>query len=245
MAALIGASVPRLEDGPLLTGTARFLDDIKLPELLDVAFLRSAHAHAAVNSIDVEAARKLPGVHAVLTMDDLAPALTGARMPLGASPGKATAPITPYVLSGREVAFVGEVVAMVVAENRYIAEDAAGLIHIDYDPLVAVVDARTAPEPRSPTVRRETTSNVLSVQKVGYGDVAEAFAGAAYVFKEDLWQHRGCGHPLEGRGVVAEWRPDGGLNVWSSTQMPWGATKLPGWAASAPPQRSRQLPSIS
>jgi carbon-monoxide dehydrogenase large subunit len=216
----IGAAVPRIEDRPLLTGSARFLDDINLPGMLHVAFLRSAHAHAAVRGIDLQAARSLPGVHAVLGMDDLAPSLTSVRMPLGASPTKATTPITPYILSGREVAYVGEPIAMVLAESRYIAEDAIGQIDVDCEPLVAVVDARTAPESTSPKVRREATTNVLSVQKVGYGDVASAFAGAAHVFRQDLWQHRGCGHPLEARGVVAEWRHDGGLNVWSSTQMP-------------------------
>jgi aerobic carbon-monoxide dehydrogenase large subunit len=219
MTGFIGARTPRLEDGPLLAGRARFLDDIELPGLLHAAFLRSAQAHAAVVRVDAAAARALPGIVAVLTMEDLAPVLPHQRMPLGAAPTKATTPVTPYVLSGREVAFVGEAVAMVVAESRHLAEDAIGMIEVGYEPLPAVVDARLAIEPASVTVRREAKSNVLNTMRVAYGDLDAAFAGAPHVIHEDLWQHRGCGHPMETRGVIAEWRGDGALNVWSSTQM--------------------------
>ena len=120
------------------------------------------HAHAAVGSIDVEEARAMPGVHAVLTMADLA-AVTGMeRMPLGASPNKAAGPITPYILSNKEVAFVGEAVAMVVAESRYVAEDAAACVVVDYEPLPAVTDIRAAVLDNGVTVRREANSNVLN-----------------------------------------------------------------------------------
>ena len=220
MGSLIGSPVPRIEDPPLLKGRGQFLDDISLPGLLHVCFVRSMHAHAAVGSIDVERARAMPGVHAVLTMADLIAVTGGERMPLGASPNKAAGPITPYILSNREVAFVGEAVAMVVAENRYVAEDAAACVAVDYAPLPVVTDIRAAVRDDGLMVRREATSNVLNRIKVAYGDVAAAFAAAEHVFHEELWQHRGCAHPMETRGVVAECRPDGTLNVWSSTQMP-------------------------
>lgn len=219
MASIVGTPVPRIEDGPFLVGKGRFLDDIELPGMLHVAFLRSVHAHAQILAIDCAAARALPGARMVLTMEDLAQRLTGPRMPLSASPGKASAPMTPYVLSGREVAFVGEAIAMVVADSRHVAEDAVGMIEATYEPLAAVVDPRLAIERDSPLARLEAASNVLSTMEVAYGDVDAAFSGAAHVIHEKLWQHRGCGHSLEPRGVVAEPRGDGGLNVWSSTQM--------------------------
>ena len=220
MASLIGQSMPRVEDDNLLRGRGRFLDDIQLPGVLHVAFLRSEHAHALVTRLDVALARGLPGVHAVITMSDLMKVTGLERMPLGASPTKATGPITPYILSGKEVAFVGEAMCMVVAHSRAVAEDAVGLIEVDYKPLPVVADIRKAVVDASVTVRREATTNVLNTLKVAYGDIDAAFATASHVFKEDLWQHRGCAHPMETRGVVAECRPDGGLNVWSSTQMP-------------------------
>lgn len=220
MASLIGSPVLRIEDHPLLKGQGQYLDDISLPGLLHICFVRSQHAHAAIGLIDARGARATPGVYAVLTMTDLLKVTGVERMPLGASPNKATGPITPYILSNKEVAFVGEAIAMVVAESRYIAEDAAARVLVEYEPLPAVTDLRLAVRSDDLTIRREATTNVLSRLKVAYGDAASAFAGADHVFREDLWQHRGCAHPMETRGVVAECRPDGSLNVWSSTQMP-------------------------
>lgn len=216
----IGSRVPRIEDRPLLTGKAQFLDDIALPGALHVCFVRSQHGHAKIHAIDVTEARATPGVVAVLTMRDLL-AVTGVeRMPLGASPTKATGPITPYILSNTEVAFVGEAIALVVAQDRSIAEDAAAQVIVDYEPLPVVSDIRAAVASSEVTVRQEATTNVLNKLKVAYGDAAAAFASAPHVFREEIWQHRGCAHPMETRGVLAECRPDGSLNVWSSTQMP-------------------------
>ena len=216
----VGRSVPRLEDVPLLTGQGRYLDDIPLPDTLHCAFVRSPVAHARIERIDVEAARAVEGVHAVLTLTDLMPMLTSGRMPLGASPTKGENSSTPFVLSDREVAYVGEPMVLVVATSRYLAEDAAARVEIDITPLPAACDARTAMAPDSPPVRGELTSNVFSSFNVGFGDVDEAFAKAAHIFSDVLSQHRGCGHSMEGRGVLAEIRPGDELCVWSSTQMP-------------------------
>jgi len=220
MARQIGLSVARLEDPTLLRGKAKYLDDINLPGQLHVAFLRSPHAHARIERIDTAAARDVPGVHAIITMQDLEQALGTVRMPLSASPTKATAAITPYLLAGREVAFAGEAMVMVVAESRHIAEDAVDLIEVDYTPLPVIMSAKDAAADDAPRVRTEAKTNVLNRMGVNYGDVDAAFAGAAHVFREDLLQHRGCGHPMETRGVIAEPRSDGTMNVWSSTQMP-------------------------
>jgi carbon-monoxide dehydrogenase large subunit len=220
MARQIGLSVERLEDPTLLRGGAKYLDDLSLPGQLHVAFLRSSHAHARILRLDVTKARALAGVHAIVTMEDLEAYLGTVRMPLSASPTKAVAPITPYILSGREVAFVGEAIAMVVAQTRHIAEDAVDLIEIDYEPLPVIMSAKEAVADDAPKVRTESANNVLNRMHVAYGDVSEAFSGAAHVFREDIFQHRGCGHPMETRGVIAEPRMGGSLNVWSSTQMP-------------------------
>ncbi len=221
MAGTIGLAVPRIEDPPLLLGQGRYVDDIELPGLLHIAVVRSPMAHAAILGIDTAGARAMPGVQAVLTMDDLLPIVGDPRMPVAASTSDARSLSTPFVLAQREVAFVGEAVALVVAASRYQAEDAAAIVEVEYDPLEPVADARHAVEPGAPTVRRELASNVMNRFTVGYGEVEAAFAGAAHVFADELWQHRGCAHSLEGRGVVAEPRAvDGSLCVWSSTQMP-------------------------
>lgn len=218
--AAVGRSVPRLEDPALLTGKGRYLDDIWLPDILHCAFVRSPVAHARIERIDVEAARAMDGVHAVLTLADLMPMLTSGRMPLGASPIKGENSSTPFVLSDREVAYVGEPIVLVVAHSRYLAEDAAARVEVDYAPLPVVCDARAAMAADSPVVRSELKSNVLNTFNVGFGDVDDAFARAAHVFSDTLSQHRGCGHSMEGRGVLAEIRPGEELYVWSSTQMP-------------------------
>jgi carbon-monoxide dehydrogenase large subunit len=220
-ARVIGAAIPRIEDGALLVGKGHYIDDIPMPGVLHVAVVRSTVAHALIRSIDTEAARLVAGVHAILAIDELMPALTDARMPLGGGTSDRRDSNTPFVLAKGEVAYVGEAVAIVIADSRYIAEDAAARVGIDYDLLDVVHGAREALLPNAPKVRRELASNVLNTFNVGYGDVAAAFAAAAYVVRDELWQHRGCGQSLEGRGILAEPRPaDGGLCVWSSTQMP-------------------------
>lgn len=221
MVGVIGQALPRIEDAPLLIGRGRYLDDLQVPDVLHVAVVRSAMAHAAIGRIDIDAALGMPGIHAILTIDDLKPLLTNIRMPLGASTSAEQNSSTPFVLASGEVAYVGEAIALVVADNRYLAEDAAALIEIDYTPLDVVHDARQSMLPSSPKVRRELASNVLNTLDVGFGDTDEAFAQATHVFKDEIWQHRGCGMSLEGRGVLALPDPtDGSLRVWSSTQMP-------------------------
>src|SRR4051812_9799783 len=135
MTPLIGEKVLRLEDEPLLTGKARFVDDIDLPEAQHVAFVRSEHAHALIRGIELAAARSLPGVTAILTLDDLMPVLVGGRMPRGAKRADPSDVATPYLLARGETAFAGEAIAMVVAQSRYLAEDAASLIAVDYQAL--------------------------------------------------------------------------------------------------------------
>jgi carbon-monoxide dehydrogenase large subunit len=217
VAGLIGARTPRLEDGPLLVGKGRFVDDIVFPGMLHAAFVRSPHPHAAIRSVDAQSARELPGVHAVLTLDDLASVLAQRRMLRHSNSGTPLERYWSFALADGEVSYVGEAVALVLAEDRYIAEDAAAQVAVDYDLLPAVSDCRRAVGVGAPAVRRELNSNLAAAYKVAYGDVEAAFGAAAHVFREQLWQHRGAAHPIEGRGIVAEWRDDA-MVVWASTQ---------------------------
>ena len=212
----IGACVLRLEDRALVTGQGRFVDDITAPGVLAATFVRSPHPHAFVRGIDLNAARAAPGVIAVLTLDDLAPVMKQRRMNRVSNSGTNLAQSWPFALADGEVSFVGEPVAIVIAADRYVAEDAAALIDVDYEVLVAAIDCRVE---GAPPVRRELRSNRVISYKVGYGDIEAAFAKAAHVVREELWVHRGAAHSMEGRGLLAEISGRETL-VWASTQKP-------------------------
>src|SRR4030081_3442188 len=115
-------SIKRIEDRPLLTGAGRFVADLQFSGMMEAAFVRSPHAHAAIRGIDTSAARRYPGVHAVLTLADLRPLLSQVRLPLQFRTAQLPSDVTPLVLADDEVAFVGEAVAVVIAQSRYIAE---------------------------------------------------------------------------------------------------------------------------
>src|SRR5262249_18008510 len=142
-AKLFGARVARLEDPVLLMGRGRFVGDMVLPGMLHASFVRSPHAHARIRSIDTSAARAMPAVHAVLTAHDL-PAHTAKQIPMPVPHPAIATPRTQLPLARNEVCFVGEAIAVVVAENRYAAEDAAGAVMIDFAVLPAVSDCRDA-----------------------------------------------------------------------------------------------------
>src|SRR4051794_25565821 len=219
MARLIGARIPRLEDGALLIGKGRFIDDIVLAGVLHAAFVRSPHPHATVRAVDAREALALPGVQAVLTLDDIAPVLAKRRMLRHSNSGTPLDKMWSFALADGEVSYVGETVAIVLAASRYTAEDAAAIVEVDYETLPVVADCRKAIEPTNATVRRELASNIVATYKVNFGDPEGAFGKAAHVFHEDIWQHRGAGHPIEGRGILAEFRrADDSLTVWASTQ---------------------------
>ena len=215
----IGARILRTEDPRLLRGRGEFVDDIRLPGALHAAFLRSPHAHARVLSLDPSGALQLPGVHAVFTGAEMTAAMRTRRLPALVPNPYSKDPLTPFCLALGEVTYVGEPLAIVIAESRHRAEDGAALIGVEYAPLPAVADCRVAMD--GATIAHEgRADNEAARFGVGYGDVAAAFANAAHVFKEDLFHHRGCGHALETRGVLADWNARDGLTVWSSTQTP-------------------------
>lgn len=222
-----GRSVPRMEDPPLLRGEGRFVDDIRMPGMLHAAFVRSPHAHAAIRGIDAAAALAVPGVHAVLTRDDLRSVLTTDRLVVALPDRCYRQERHRVVLASEETVHVGEPIAIVVAENRYVAEDAATLVEVDFDPLPAVSDCRAALAPDAPAVHADASHNLAAEFDARYGDVDSAFASAAHVFQESFWIHRGCSHALECRGCVARHDPlEDRLTVWISTQTPLVAARM-------------------
>ncbi len=216
----VGSKVARLEDPALLRGEGRFVDDIHLPGMLQAAFVRSPYAHARINGIDISAALAMPGVHAVLTHADLPNALQ-APLPLLVPNPAIRYPVTQHVLAKEAAHFVGEAVAMVLADDRYIAEDAAEQVIVDYAPLPAASDFRKAAAADAAAAHEGRADNTAADFTVGYGEVDQAFARAAHVFKEDLLQHRGAAHPMECRAVLAATDALGGtLTIWANTQAP-------------------------
>jgi len=216
----VGQRILRLEDGPLIRGGGRFVDDLKFAGGLEAAFLRSPHAHAAIRSIDTGTACRLPGVQAIFTYADIAPMLTQGRLPLQFRTDQLPADVAPIVLAKDEVAYVGEAVALVVAHSRATAEDAAALVEIDYEPLPAISDCRAALQPGAALAHRGKTSNLLIEFKQSYGDVAGAFACAPRRARVNLKQHRGGAHSIEGRGAVAVYDAnEDRLTLWTSTQL--------------------------
>lgn len=217
----VGARVKRTEDPALLRGRGRFVDDIHLPGMLEAAFVRSPHAHARIKAVDVSAALAVPGVHAVLTWKDLPPSAQ-MRIPLLVPNPAIRDPRTQYCLAKEEVCFVGETVAVVVADSRYIAEDAAAMVGVDYDPLPAVAELTAALQPGAATAHSGNRDNLAAQVKMAYGNSDEAFKRAKIIVRETFTQHRGCSHPMEARGVLAEIHSiTGQLTVWCSGQSPF------------------------
>ena len=218
---LFGARLARLEDPALLRGRARFVDDLHFPDLAHGSFVRSGEAHARIRCIDVARARAAPGVLAVLTLDDIRPHVTSVKMPLGQPSAAIRHVLDPPILAEDEVRYVGEPVALVIADHPYRAEDAASLVAIDYERLPAAIDCRKALDTGAAPAHAGLTDNLVARLDVGYGDCAAAFARAAHVVGATMHQNKGLGQAIECRGVLARSDPnDGGLTVWSGTQMP-------------------------
>jgi carbon-monoxide dehydrogenase large subunit len=219
-AAFIGARVLRSEDQALLRGLGQFVDDLKLENVLYSAVLRSPHGHARIDSVDVTAARNLPGVHAVYLHADLPPSAR-RRLPMTAPNAAIRNVMTQELLASTEVCYVGEPVAFVVADSRYIAEDACSLIEIEYDILAAAGDCLEALKEGAPLAHSTAVDNLIARLPLSFGDIDSAFANAAHVVKDIFWQNRGSAQPMETRGYAAEYHAvTGQLTVWSAGQAP-------------------------
>jgi carbon-monoxide dehydrogenase large subunit len=215
-----GERITRNEDPRLLTGRGTYVDDLKLPDLLQAAVLRSPHAHARIRRIDVSRAQAMAGVTAVYTHGDLPPVLQAPLPKLIPHPALIHHK-TQYALAPDIVRHVGEPVAFVVAISRYVAEDALDFIEVEYDPLPAAVDLEQAASAHAPLVHEDVGTNVCARYTQRVGNVDEAFARADHVFTERFVIDRGTAAPMECRGVVASWdSKQRQLVMWDSTQAP-------------------------
>lgn len=211
-----GTRMHRVEDTRLLTGRGTFVDDVTRPGMLHACFVRSPFAHATINGIDTAAALALPGVRAVFTAEDLNP---DVREAWHAVAGK-DVPDTPRPpLAEGEVKFVGDPVALVVAESRYIAEDAVDLVDVDYAPLPAVADFTQAVN-GDVVVHAAYPDNVAGGM-AGAPPDEEVFKNAAHVAQAHIYQQMYVPVPIETRGLVVEWSAAAAeLTIWASTQTP-------------------------
>jgi carbon-monoxide dehydrogenase large subunit len=219
MSRLVGASVPRVEDPRLLRGRGHFVDDAQPPGLRHAAFVRSPHAHARVVGIDASAARALLGVDTVLTAAELDGVVGVMR---GAGPEGLHSPSFGPLATDR-VRFVGDPVAIVVAESRAVAEDACELVDVRYEPLDAVSDVERALSATAPPIFDEVGHNLMFEGHWVYGEPDAAFAAAARHGRWKFTQHRQCNAPLEGRAGLVDHSPDtGDLTYHAAHQNPHG-----------------------
>ncbi len=221
-AKMFGARVPRLEDPRLLTGRGSYTDDFHLPGMLEAAFVRSPHSHAKINGIDVSAALKHPGVVAVYTASDLPEYLRKQTVPFQVPNPAITQPFQQRLLEDAEVCFAGEPIALVVADTRYNAEDAATLVAVDFEVLPGAADCKAALADGAPLAHASSPDNVGAKYTVGYGDVDAAFEKAHLTHREEYWVHRGGGFAIENRAVVADYDElQDMMTIWSATQSPF------------------------
>jgi aerobic carbon-monoxide dehydrogenase large subunit len=219
---LFGSGVQRVEDDRLLRGQGRYVDDVLTgPGTLHAAVLRSPHAHARITDIDVADVLDVEGVHLVWTHDDLTGAMA-EPLPLLIPHPALTHGRTQHALAKDEINYVGEAIAFVVADDRYVAEDAVGRIRVTYEFLEPVVGIDAARAARR-LVHEDVPGNVGARLEQENGDARAAIAAAPHTLSLDLTVERSACTPMEGRGTVARWDPDiGRMTVWTSTQTSTG-----------------------
>src|SRR6185503_15408696 len=200
-------------------GAGTYTDDLRLPGLLHAAILRSPHAHAKITKIDTAAAKRVPGVVAVLTGADVNASC--GLVPCAAAIPDLKAP-KHTVLAGERVYFVGHPVAVAIAEDPYAARDAAEAIDVDYDPLPAVVDPEAAIKDGAALTHPDLGSNIAYTHSVSGGsDIEDAFRKADRIISHRLYHQRLTPMPIEPRAVVASYHAgEGNLTLWTSTQVP-------------------------
>jgi len=219
----VGASVKRAEDPRILTGRGRYIDDVVLPGMLHAAFLRSVVPHGRLLSVDVSAARDLPGVVAVYTGEDMQAhnnaGQAGAMLGINLMPGMKSPSF--HALATDKVRFVGDPIALVVAESRPIAEDACELIVEDYEMLEPIVTYEHALDPSRPPIFDELGDNIAFTAEMAMGDIDAVFAKADRIIDATISVHRHQNVPMEGRGSIASWDPGAEqLTIHTSTQSP-------------------------
>jgi carbon-monoxide dehydrogenase large subunit len=214
----VGQAIRRKEDPPLITGRGRYVDDIRLPGTLFAAIVRSPHAHARITSIDASEAQAREDVHLVLTGEDLLD--LAAPLPMAwAPPGVEVKTPEHWPLARGKVCHVGDPVAVVVADTKYAAYDAADQIYVDYEELPVVIDPEKALEDGSPVIHEQFGTNHSYDWSLGGGDVEKALSEADVVVERRIVNHRTAGAAIEPRAALAEWRA-GYLTLYSTTQVP-------------------------
>ena len=217
----IGAPILRKEDRRFLMGRARFTDDVKLPHMLHAAIIRSPHAHALIKSIDASEALEIPGVVAVYSAADVEAVLEPKRIPLRTSALEGLDRFLQYPFARGKVRYVGDPVAVVVAESRHLAEDAIDVVKVEYEPLPVVTDVIESYEGKV-LLHEEHGTNVAADETVSVGDVEEAFRNAEYTRQEEFHIPRYTANPLETRGLVASYDPGRHeLTCWGETKVPY------------------------
>ena len=215
--AFVGSPVERIEDLRLLKGRGQYVDDLTRPGLLHAAILRSSVAHGRIRAIDTAAARARPGVVAVITAADIGAAMP--TIPLRQEPLPALRQYQQPVIAHRKVRYVGEPIAVVVAESAALAEDALEAILVDIEALPAVAD-RAAARSGDVLLFEESGTNVASTITAVRGDVDVAFRAAAYMRRERFKVQRHTAVPMEPRGLLAEWK-DGRLTLSGAAKVPF------------------------
>ena len=219
----VGSSPVRNEDRRLLTGNALFVDDVHLDGMLHVAFVRSDHAHALILGVDTAAALARPGVAAVITAEMLGDYWQPGPLLVPPPPveGLVFNQASQVPLARDRVRHVGEAIAMVIAESRYLAEDAAADVMVEYEPLDPVVDLEAALAPDAPVIHPQLGTNLAAHVAQRHGDYEEAKKGAELVINRRFHYDRGAAAAMENRAVVARWDARAEeLTVWDTTQAP-------------------------
>jgi carbon-monoxide dehydrogenase large subunit len=213
-----GQPLRRIEDPRLLTGRGKYAADFRLPGMLHAAVVRSPHAHARLGAIRAKAALALPGVVAMIAAADLGPI---GRIPTRLGHRIGSVECLQFPLARDVVRYVGEPIAVVVAESRYVAEDALDLVEVDYVPLETVTDARRSMEPGAPLLHAAVEGNVVDRLETRRGDAQAALAVARYRVREQFAVQRHTGVPLETRGLTAAYDPGTGvLRLWGVAKVP-------------------------
>ena len=216
----IGAPIRRKEDRRFLMGRGQFVDDVKLPNALHAAIVRSPHAHARIVSIDTGPALEMPGVAAVLSFEDIVNTVEPRPIPVRLRAYSDLLRFLQYPLAHGKVHYVGDPVAVVLAESRYLAEDAAEAVDVQYESLPALVDVKESLKGET-VIHEAQGTNVAYEYSSSIGDPDTAFRDADYVRKEEFRCHRHTANPMETRGLAASYDPGRDqLTVWGETKVP-------------------------
>src|SRR5579859_6057365 len=217
---MIGAKIHRREDPRLVSGRGRYVDDMQPTRVLHAAFVRSPFGHARIKRIELTEALKAPGVAAAYTARDFEGILSGAIPVTNSFVADKKQAIGWAYFAKDETRYQGEIVAVVLADERYQAADAAALVNVDYEPLPPVTDLDAASK-GGPTAHTGTADNIAWDSTVAGGDVKAAFDGAEVIVKERILQQRLFPIAMEGRVVVDDYTPiENKLTMWTSTQVP-------------------------